>query len=225
MDVIGTPNTSHLAGHVLNGVTATVADTLIIASICGEDNNATSVAYGASDPTSLTSRLYDESTTGTDGTCAAGADPKTGTGATGNVTATWSATLTAGGSGGIVLALKSSGVPVGFPLTQCAGDRFTSNLGCTANDVQITSLAAVGGPPSCKSGDFISLDFNVTINSGSPNRHDIGIFFSNDGKTPSFSRPAAGQRPAAWRSCRPPTLRSGIWTRARIPVSPTPAAT
>jgi len=103
-DVIGTPNTSTAAAHVLNGVTTATADTLIIASVSGEDNSAASTTYSATDPTSLTQRLYVESVTGADGACAAGADAKTGTGATGNVTATWSATVV--GSGGIVLALK-----------------------------------------------------------------------------------------------------------------------
>ena len=103
-DVIGTPNTSTTAAHVLNGVTTATADSLIIASVSGEDNSAASTTYSATDPTSLTQRLYDESVTGSDGACAAGAGAKAATGATGNVTATWSATVV--GSGGIVLALK-----------------------------------------------------------------------------------------------------------------------
>ena len=103
-DVLGTPNTSTTAAHVLNGVTTATADSLIIASVSGEDNSAASTTYSATDPTSLTQRLYDESVTGSDGACAAGAGAKAATGATGNVTATWSATVV--GSGGIVLALK-----------------------------------------------------------------------------------------------------------------------
>ncbi len=181
-DVVGTPNTATTAAHVLNGVTTTVADTLIIASLCGEDNSAASTTYTATDPSSLLQKLYDESTTGADGACAAGAAAKTTAGATGNVTATWNATVV--GSGGIVLALKSSGVPVGYPLTQCPGDRFGSDLVCTANDVQITQLAAVGSPGYCTAGDNVTLDFDVTVNAGTPDRWDVGIFFSNDGKDP-----------------------------------------
>lgn len=191
-DVVGTPNTSTLAGHVLNSVTTATADTLVIFSLCGEDNTAaTGTTFTATDPATLIQRLYDESNTGSDGACTAGSGAKTSAGSIGATpTATWTNTVV--GSGGIVLALKPSGVPVGFPLTQCAGDRFGTNLGCTANDVQITSLAAVGGPPSCKAGDFISLDFNVTINSGQPNRHDIGVFFSNDGKDPQLTSANGG---------------------------------
>jgi len=190
-DAVGTPNTGTGAAHTLNGITTTTADTFVIASLCGEDNNtATGTTFSATDPATLQQILYVESGEGNDGACTAGAFTKTTAGATGNVTATW--TADPAGSGGIVLALKSSGVPVGYPLTQCAGDRFGSNLGCTANDVQITSLVAENGPAFCKAGDFVTLNFAVTVNSGSPNRHDIGIFFSNDGKDPQLRQVSGG---------------------------------
>ncbi|MBI5203855.1 MAG: DUF11 domain-containing protein [Nitrospirae bacterium] len=75
--------------------------------------------------------------------------------------------------------------------TDCAGPRFGSNLGCTANDVSITGIAVVGGPSSCTGGSNITVDLDVTVNSGTPNRWDIGIFISNDGKDPQLT-PASG---------------------------------
>lgn len=103
-EVKGTPNTSTAAGHVLNGITTLTAESLIVASLCGEDNTANSVAFSATNPATLTQVLYVESATGSDGACATGAGARTAVGATGNVTATWSSTVV--GSGGIVLALK-----------------------------------------------------------------------------------------------------------------------
>ncbi|MCL5669130.1 MAG: hypothetical protein M1392_03915 [Gammaproteobacteria bacterium] len=110
-DVIGTPNTSTAAAHVLNGVTTVTADTLIIASLCGEDNTAASgTTFSATSPASLTQVLYDDSPTGADGAVTAGAGAKAAAGATGDVTATWTNTVV--GSGGIVLALKPP--PAGY---------------------------------------------------------------------------------------------------------------
>lgn len=104
-DIIGTPNTATTTAHTLNGITTTTADTLIIASLCGEDNTAaTGTTFSATSPASLTQVLYGESNAGADGACTAGAAAKAASGATGNATATWTATVV--GSGGIVLALK-----------------------------------------------------------------------------------------------------------------------
>ncbi|MDO8291699.1 MAG: hypothetical protein Q7T29_02335 [Gallionella sp.] len=104
-EVKGTPNTSTVAGHVLNGITTLTAESLIVASLCGEDNTAASgTAFSATNPVSLAQVLYVESATGSDGTCTSGAGARTAAGATGNVTSTWTATVV--GSGGIVLALK-----------------------------------------------------------------------------------------------------------------------
>ena len=70
-----------------------------------------------------------------------------------------------------------------FPTNMCAADRFTKNLGCTANDVSVSSISAgATTPPSCVGGQSITLDLNVTVNVGGPARWDVGIFFSNDGK-------------------------------------------
>jgi len=104
-EVKGTPNTSTAAGHVLNGITTLTAESLIVASLCGEDNTAASgTTFSATNPASLAQVLYVESATGSDGACTAGAAARATAGATGNVTATWTATVV--GSGGIVLALK-----------------------------------------------------------------------------------------------------------------------
>jgi len=74
-----------------------------------------------------------------------------------------------------------------FGNTQCAGDRFGSNLGCTANDVQITQMQALNSPPSCIGGGTVTLDLLLTVNFGSPSRWDVGIFLSNDGKDPQLT--------------------------------------
>lgn len=75
--------------------------------------------------------------------------------------------------------------------TDCAGPRFGSDLGCTANDVSITNIAVVGGPASCTGGSSITVDLDVSVNFAVPNRWDIGIFISNDGKNPQLT-PASG---------------------------------
>lgn len=75
-----------------------------------------------------------------------------------------------------------------FGSTQCAGSRFGSNLGCTANDVQLNSITIAGAPPaSCVGGSTLPLDLNVTINFGSSTRYDIGVFLSNNGQDPALT--------------------------------------
>jgi len=71
-----------------------------------------------------------------------------------------------------------------FPVNQCASDRSGSDMGCTANDVSISSIAvASGSPPSCVGGLPLILDLDVTINAANAKRYDIGVFLSNDGKS------------------------------------------
>lgn len=71
-----------------------------------------------------------------------------------------------------------------FPVNQCASDRFGSDLGCTAGDVSISSIAiASGGPPSCIGEQSLVFDLDVTINAANAKRYDIGVFLSNDGKS------------------------------------------
>lgn len=81
------------------------------------------------------------------------------------------------------LLLLCSFAAQAFPTNMCAADRFTKNLGCTANDVSVSNISAgATTPPSCVGGQSITLDLDVTVNVGGPARWDIGIFFSNDGK-------------------------------------------
>lgn len=89
------------------------------------------------------------------------------------------------------LALLMPGLAHAFGATQCAAERFGSDLGCTANDVSITAITVVGGPSSCTGGQNITLDLDVTVQFASPNRWDVGIFISNDGNSPQ-SLPANG---------------------------------
>lgn len=71
-----------------------------------------------------------------------------------------------------------------FPADQCAADRYGSDLNCNANDVAITGMAVVGDTTSCIGGANVTLDLQMTVNFAVPDRYDIGIFISNDGKTP-----------------------------------------
>lgn len=80
-------------------------------------------------------------------------------------------------------ALLAASAVHAFPTNMCAADRFGSDLGCTANDVSISSISvAPGSPTSCVGGTQITLDLDVTINTGTPDRWDVGIFLSNDGR-------------------------------------------
>jgi len=76
-----------------------------------------------------------------------------------------------------------------YPATQCAASRFGSDLNCTANDVSITGMSVVSDLTSCAGGTNITLDLQMTVNFGSANRYDIGIFISNDGKSPQYLAP------------------------------------
>lgn len=71
-----------------------------------------------------------------------------------------------------------------YPADQCAADRKGSNLNCNANDVSITGMAVVGDTTSCIGDTNVTLDLQMTVNFAVPDRYDIGIFISNDGKTP-----------------------------------------
>lgn len=73
-----------------------------------------------------------------------------------------------------------------YGLTDCAGARYGAYVNCNANDVQITNIAVVGGPSSCIGGNSITMDLDLTVNFGQPQRYDTGIFISNDGKNPQY---------------------------------------
>ncbi len=89
-----------------------------------------------------------------------------------------------------------------FPLSQCPADRYGSNLGCTAQDVQLTGMRVVGDVTSCVGGTSITLDLEMTVNFGTPDRWDIGVFISNDGKDPQI-RSASGGPPTCGVSVLP----------------------
>ena len=84
----------------------------------------------------------------------------------------------------LLLALLLPGLAHAFSPTQCAASRAGSNLGCTANDVKITGISVVAGPASCTGGQNITLDLDLTVLFAPGDRYDIGIFISNDGKSP-----------------------------------------
>ena len=89
-----------------------------------------------------------------------------------------------------LLSLPSTGFA--FGVNDCAATRFGSDLVCTAADVSITGIAIVpGGPTKCVGGIPITLDLDVNVNFATPARWDIGLFLSNDGKSPE-KRPASG---------------------------------
>lgn len=74
-----------------------------------------------------------------------------------------------------------------YGATECAASRFGSDLGCSANDVSLSSIIlAPGSIASCVSGTPVTLDLDLTVNFASPDRWDVGIFIANDGKLPTL---------------------------------------
>jgi len=69
----------------------------------------------------------------------------------------------------------------------CGGDRHGSSLGCTANDftanVSFTQSSS-NAITTCIAGQTISVNLIATINSGSPQRYNAGIFFGQNGNDP-----------------------------------------
>ena len=103
-----------------------------------------------------------------------------------------------------------------FPTNMCAGDRFGADLGCTANDVAISSISvAPGSPTSCVGGTQITVDLDVTINTGTPDRWDIGIFLSQDGRDPQLTTAGGGGT-----SCNVRTLPFNATPGAPDPLEP-----
>ena len=86
----------------------------------------------------------------------------------------------------VCLGMLAPGLAHAFGPTQCPASRFGSDLGCTANDVQITDIKVVGGLGSCTGGQSITVDLDMSVSFGSPDRWDIGIFVANDGKDPQI---------------------------------------
>lgn len=75
----------------------------------------------------------------------------------------------------------------------CTGTRAAKNLGCTANDlaasISFTQPAATA-LTSCIAGQFITLDVIATLQSGAPNRYNIGLFTGQVGNSPSLNNAA-----------------------------------
>lgn len=79
-----------------------------------------------------------------------------------------------------------------YPVNQCAGPRYGSDLGCTANDVSITNMRVVGDATSCTGGSTVTLDLELTVNFQPGSKYDVGIFISNDGKDPQLTVASGG---------------------------------
>lgn len=92
----------------------------------------------------------------------------------------------------LLLALLLSGGAHAYGTNQCPGSRFGSDLNCTANDVNITAMQVVSGPASCTGGEYITVDLKVTLNFASPDRWDVGVFLSQDGKNPQLTTANGG---------------------------------
>jgi uncharacterized repeat protein (TIGR01451 family) len=75
----------------------------------------------------------------------------------------------------------------------CAGTRFGSNLGCTANDFSAAlnftqpSLTAIS---TCRQGEILSIDVIASLSSASPFRYDGGIFIGEKGNDPQLNNAA-----------------------------------
>jgi uncharacterized repeat protein (TIGR01451 family) len=103
----------------------------------------------------------------------------------------------------VTLMVSAATLATSFPLDMCPGDRFGSDVNCTANDVQITQITvAPGSPSTCEGGTSIVLDLNVTVNFGSPTRHDVGIFLSQDGLDPQLVSPRTTAGGTGSQSCK-----------------------
>jgi hypothetical protein len=79
-------------------------------------------------------------------------------------------------------ALPANGQP--FPANMCAADRSGSDLGCTANDVDIASVTVNNGVSSCVAGTSVTLDLSLLLRSNANQRFDVGVFVALDGKSP-----------------------------------------
>jgi hypothetical protein len=80
-----------------------------------------------------------------------------------------------------------------FSPAQCAAPRYGSDLNCTAGDVLINTVKVAGDlPASCVGGQTLPLDLDVTVHFGQSTRYNIGVFISNDGKSPQFLPPSGG---------------------------------
>ena len=98
------------------------------------------------------------------------------------------ATNSAGTTNGLDGTFTTLACGAPYPATACAATRFGNDLGCTANDVNITgiTLAPTTTRTSCVSGTPVILDLDLTVNFAAPDRWDVGIFIANDGNLPTL---------------------------------------
>lgn len=113
---------------------------------------------------------------------------------------------------GLLLALL---LPAGARAQQvihgasCAGDKYGSSLGCSANDVAITQIAinrnyypGVNTTPQanlltgagCVGGTNVVANLNVTVQFNAPARYDIGVYLAEDGGNPQYMKSAGGSQ-------------------------------
>jgi uncharacterized repeat protein (TIGR01451 family) len=92
-----------------------------------------------------------------------------------------------------------------FGATECAPSRFGGDLVCTAGDVSITGIQVVAGSlDSCTGGTTATFDLDLTVNSATPSRWDVGVFISNDGNSGQLL-PANGGAASCSVGVLPPT--------------------
>ena len=87
-------------------------------------------------------------------------------------------------------AMPADGQP--FPADMCAADRTGSDLGCTANDIDIAAVTVNNGVTSCVAGASVTLDLSVNLQLNANQRYDIGVFVARDGESPIIRSNAGG---------------------------------
>lgn len=84
-----------------------------------------------------------------------------------------------------------------FPADMCAADRSGSDLGCTANDIDLASVTVNNGVASCLAGTQVTLDLSVSLRLNANQRYDIGVFVARDAKSPVLRSTAGGSASCA----------------------------
>ena len=103
-EVLGTPATGTADPTSLTGITSLTANSLIVISLIGEDNNNASCTATGTDPSAYTEH-YDETVTGADAVSCWSEFERTTAGATGTVSIDWDVAVPVGW-GAILMALK-----------------------------------------------------------------------------------------------------------------------
>jgi len=112
-EVVGAAATGTADPASCTGITTLPANSLVVVPLGYPDNNNASITTTGTDPAAY-AELYDESTTGDDGSLTMSHAARTNAGATGTVSVDFSTAVTAGdGWGCMVLALEPEPPPVG----------------------------------------------------------------------------------------------------------------